>query len=153
MNFQIPAPTEPLTPEQGQRISDLLTTMKVAHIEVISFSGERLRPGLAPNTTFDLAIGAGVSDGRLQYRFDTGATLNGEDDQAVGTIKASLLVAFEMPADFEAEPWIVEQIGRTAIHICLPHLREVIQSLATRLGYFGVTMPILVLEANKGLAE
>lgn len=147
MSFRVPAPEE-LSADQRDRLNSLVDAMKVVHIEVVSFSGQRVRPGPAPNSTFQVTIGAGMRDERLVYRFDVAATLNGKDGKEVGKVDVALAATFEMPPEFEPQAWLIERLGGTAVHIAFPHLRENIQSLAARLGYLGVLMPVLVVEGK-----
>jgi hypothetical protein len=152
VNFKIPAPVDPLTPDQEKILRSLSDPLKLAYIETVSFSGNRTRPGLAPNTTFELTYGGGVAGDRLQYRFNVTATLIGEDGEPIGNVGTSIVTAFRIPESLEVGDWLIRRISPTAAHMTYPHLREVIQSLAARLGCFGVTLPTLSIEPDKELA-
>ena len=143
MSFEIPTPTEPLTPEREAKLLSLMEANEVVNIEVVAFSGQRFRPGAAPNTEYQLAVTVAGTEDRLQYQFDVAATLGGEDAAPVAEVKASIVMGFRLPEGFTLEQWVPDQLSRTALHMGYPHLREAIQSLASRLGYLGVVMPVL----------
>ena len=146
MNLRIERPVNSLTQAQVSQFETLMNLLKLAHIEVVSYSGQRQRPGPAPNTRYNLVFGAGMDTERLHFRFDVEATMMGQDGDPVATVQAAIVVTFQLPEGVTPPDWAIQRISRTATQMVYPHLRETIQSLSTRLGYFGVLLPMAIFE-------
>ena len=72
------------------------------------------------------------------------ATLLGVDDAPVASLQAAVVVGLVGPAQTLSGP-IVEHFAATSgAMMAMPYLRENVSSLAARLGYPGVNLPMQV---------
>lgn len=112
-------------------------------VNTVRLVAEALRPGLSPETTYELRASVATEESHLFLRYDAAASLLGDDGDPVARIETALVLVFRI--DSTPPPEIVEHFGSTSGTLMAhPYLREALQSLSARLGYPGVLLPLRV---------
>jgi hypothetical protein len=126
------------------------TSLHLATVQCVVFRGERLEPGQSLSTRFDVTAGVLVKPPEYLYRFDATAQLmstpDPHDEEAVqvGVVECSVVAVFRRDDEGEPPEQYLARFGQTsALLVGYPYVREHITGLATRLGYAGVTLPLV----------
>lgn len=138
-----------LTEETIEQYNAFIKGARLRALDTISFAADRLRPGSSPRTEYELGSSFTIEGDTLFIRFDVTATLMGEDDEAVANVRVAQVVAFSFAGD-PPPRWIIERFTAMSVSMMVtPNLREAVQSLALRLGYPGVTLPMITRLADE----
>lgn len=144
-------PAVPVTPDSKQNTptepdvevyNSFVAVLQLTGIEVVKVQGERIAPGTAAQTRFDLTAGYMVNEDALQYRFDVTAHFLDDSGTTVGNSFVSVILAARCaPATDVA---CIERFGATSAALMVhPYLREAIASTAQRIGFPGVLLPMI----------
>jgi preprotein translocase subunit SecB len=127
--------------------------LRLRHLEVTRLSAQKLAPGPSPETNYQISSTyvQDVENSVLYYRFEVGAQLLGRsDDDVVATVEGTVVAVYEVrDGTDEIPPDICEAYGTMSVPFVVhPYLRELVSSTAARLGFFGVTMPTIVIPSD-----
>ena len=116
--------------------------LQLAGIELVKVQGERIAPGTAAQTRFDLTAGYMLNEDAIQYRFDVTAHFLDDSGATVGNSSASVILAARGAPTTDVA--CIERFGATSAALMVhPYLREAIASTAQRIGFPGVLLPMI----------
>lgn len=122
-----------------------MASTDVIEVVTIEMHAQRFRGGPAPATRFDLNAGYAVEEDKLVHRIEVQATLLGEDESPIGSVRASMGIVFGIPVGTPSlSDAVLANTHPTALKILFPYLRETVQTLSARIGVTGVLLPLAV---------
>lgn len=117
-------------------------SVRLQSVEQLKLTAERVAQGPATNFDFSLETEVAILEEHVFYRYDGSADLKDADGNSVCPVSASIALAFAYEGDAPSE----EIAGRygltTGMLLAHPYLREAIQTLAARLGFPQVALPL-----------
>jgi hypothetical protein len=124
-------------------------SLELAEIELVKVSGERVAAGAATQTRFDLTAGY-LQDGMLlHYRYEAIAHLINDAEADLGHVVASIVLTVRTATAAGAA--CIERFGATSGALMVhPYLRETIASIAQRLDFSGVLLPMIKYQPDDG---
>lgn len=154
-NIQDRAPSGQATDDDvvAADFNAFISSLEMGPIEVVALAGERHAPGPAPQTRFNMTAGCQRNDDVIVWRYDVDAQLTDDDGADFGFVSVAMVLTArsglpEAPADA-----CIERFGRTSgLLMCYPFLREAIANTALRLGFVGVTLPMIALQPGDDTA-
>lgn len=120
-------------------------TLELDAVETMAVRAERSEHGDLVRTEAEVESSVAVDPDQeaVFYRYDLTARVLGEEDVEIASIGVSLVLVFTTPMT-SADPEMVQYFGGTsAFMMAHPHLREAVNSLASRIGLPGVVLPIV----------
>ncbi len=121
--------------------------LELAGIELVKINGERTAGGVATQTRFDLTATYMRGEGVIHYRYEAIAHLVDEHDTVLGNLAASIQVTVR--SDIAVNEACILQFGGTSGALMAhPYLREVVASIAQRIGFPGVLLPMIKHQAT-----
>jgi|ERR1022692_65420 hypothetical protein len=116
--------------------------LELTEIELVKVDGERVAAGVATQTRFDLTAGYLQDGTAICYRYDVIAHLTNDPGTELG--HAAVTVVLTTRSTAVAEAACIERFGGTSGALIVhPYLREAIASIAQRLGFPGVLLPMI----------
>lgn len=117
-------------------------------IAIVAQSSERSGPGESESTRFELEAGYQLVDGGLQYRYNATATIYTEGDIEVGIARAAVVVDVACPDS--PSPEAIGYFGSTSVPMMAhPYVREALSTAAARVGFHGITLPLITHQPIK----
>ena len=145
-----PALGDPAVGQQpaSHRYTTWLAGLNLSAIEIVRLNAERRLSGVAPATRYELGVGWTVDSGQIFWRYDVQAYLTDDEGSDYGHVQVSLLVCGKRrDEDFDAG--CIEQFGaNSGSSMAHPFLREAVASTALRLGFPGVTLPMITAQPD-----
>lgn len=120
-----------------------LAGVKLGAIEVVRLHAERRLGGIAPQTAYEMGVGWANEGDKIFWRYDVTAHLTDDAGADFGDVQVSVvLTAAHEQSDVDAA--CVERFGSTSgVFMTHPYLREAVATTALRLGFPGVTLPMM----------
>jgi len=146
----VPNYAEPLVPFSAEEYNAFIHGSQLLGIDTTNLHADRLRPGAAPTTSYELESNFSVVDKSLFLRFECTATLKGDDGEPVAHVRVAMVLAFSFVGPEPSVAVVQRFTENVGLMMITPNLREAIHSTALRLGYTGVTLPIM--KANLDVA-
>jgi hypothetical protein len=122
--------------------------LELAEIEPVKIHGERIAPGAATQTRFDLTAGYLEDGTTIRYRYDVTAHLTNDAGTDLGHAAASIVVTAR--ATVGGDVMCIERFGGTSGALMAhPYLREAIAAAAQRVGFPGVLLPVIKYQPDQ----
>lgn len=130
-----------------------ISSLEVGPIEVVALAGERHAPGPAPQTRFNMTAGFQRNDDVIVWRYEVDAKLTDDDGADFGFVSVAMVLTARSGLSKAPADACLERFGRTSgLLMCYPFLREAIANTALRLGFVGVTLPMIALRPGDDTA-
>ncbi|GCD91205.1 hypothetical protein [Nocardioides sp. LS1] len=141
--IELPSFEDP-TPEEYNAFVEALSLGSVETHRVLA---ERVGPGESEEASFETRVGFMTGESSAHWRYDASVTIVDSEGTALGTIEVAIVVtATYEDAAVSPSPEVLARFGgTTAALIAHPYLRETIATAAQRIGFTGVTLPMLKL--------
>ncbi|MGI5443137.1 hypothetical protein ACQEV4_39100 [Streptomyces shenzhenensis] len=114
-----------------------------------SCKAERLAADTSASAELRLELGMAPNPDSVFYRLKAQATLKSEEGKDVGRVEVSVVTRYDITeGEVPDEDTLLEFADRDAAVVAYPYVREGIQSLAARIGFAGVLIPMLEPRSN-----
>jgi len=116
--------------------------LEIGGIELVKIHGERMAPGAATQTRFNLTASYMQEGPLIHYRYEVTAHFVDGHAAVLGNASASIQVAVR--TEIAVNTACIEQFGGTSGALMAhPYLREAVASTAQRIGFHGVLLPAI----------
>jgi hypothetical protein len=116
--------------------------LELENIELVKVQCERTQVGVPVETRFDLSADYMQQGMNIHYRYELTAYFIDQHNALLGNALAALLITTR--SETVGDPAHVEHFGGTlGALIAQPYLREAIASMAQRIGFPGVLLPMI----------
>ncbi|MCU1616979.1 MAG: hypothetical protein JWO98_4519 [Frankiales bacterium] len=115
---------------------------RLQSVEQLKLTAERIAQGPATNFDFSLETEVAILEDHVFYRYDGSADLKDADGNSVCPVFASVVLAFGYDGEAPSEDVAGRYGLTTGMILAHPYLREAIQTLAARLGFPQVALPL-----------
>lgn len=127
-------------------LEEVVRTLDLLHVRTLKYSGELLAPRPRKPATMEFSIvPAFRMRGReLDCKFEVAAPIKDGDGKALAALEVAIVATFSVPAETSLNKELIDQfIGKVALMVAMPFLREAVQSLTVRLGIPPLTVGLL----------
>ncbi|MGX7678280.1 hypothetical protein ACSMXN_05225 [Jatrophihabitans sp. DSM 45814] len=126
------------------QFNEFVESLSLDDVALLSQSSKRTGAGEAATTNFELDAAYQVDPDRIQYRFNARATMHSHDETEIGSVYVAVVVIIGCPTPPPSTD-AVELFGSTSVPMMVhPYVREAISAAAGRVGFHGITLPVLV---------
>ncbi|GAA0696359.1 hypothetical protein GCM10009536_31060 [Streptomyces thermocarboxydus] len=114
-----------------------------------SCEAERLAAETSAGAELRLELGLAPNPESIFYRLKAQATLKSKEGKDVGRVEVSVVTRYDITeGGVPDDGTLLEFADREATVVAYPYVREGIQSLAARIGFAGVLIPMLGPTSN-----
>ncbi|WP_432047090.1 hypothetical protein [Streptomyces asiaticus] len=129
---------------QTREYLEFARRVRLEQVLTESCSARRLAAEASTDAEMRLEIGVAPTPEAIFYRLEVQAILKSENGKEVGRVEVSVVTRYDITeGDLPTENIIQEFADREAATVAYPYAREGVQSLAARIGFAGVLLPLL----------
>lgn len=123
-----------------------LRSARLEAVEQLRINAERAGQGAVAAVELSITPELAVEDARVLIRYDASAVLQGEDGEPVGTVATVIALAFAYDGPRPDNDVVGRFALTTGMLVAHPYVRESVQSLAARVGFPQVTLPLVPIK-------
>lgn len=124
---------------------EFVAGLELQRIDTLAVRAERLTHGEMDESAvaLDSSFAVDAAQSAVFYKYDVNVTVSGQDDARLGEVEVTVVLVFRA-ASLDVPVELVERFGATAAYMMgYPYLREAVSTLAARVGFPGLMLPVV----------